>query len=153
MYMYFNEIYAIVWFFILCGFEVTPVRNNYSCLIKYRVEYRAMKHTTWGVSIDEKNVRYLDSRFKYSQLIDLLCDNHAGIHIASNPMFNERTKYIEVDCHFIREKLSQNVICTNHVKSIYQLADLFTDHLYGSRVKYICMTYMHQLEGKCWGYL
>ncbi|RVW72247.1 Retrovirus-related Pol polyprotein from transposon TNT 1-94 [Vitis vinifera] len=55
-----------------------------------------------------------------------------------NPVFHERTKHIEVDCHFIREKIASGCVATSFVNSNDQLADIFTKSLRGPRIKYIC---------------
>ncbi|GMI71408.1 hypothetical protein HRI_000810100 [Hibiscus trionum] len=59
----------------------------------------------------------------------LYCDNQSTIHLATNQVFNERTKHIEVDCHFIREKVCSGFLKIFHVRSCNQLADLFTKAL------------------------
>ena len=68
----------------------------------------------------------------------LICDNQAALHIASNVVFHERTKYIEVDCHFIRKKIASECVATSFVNSNDQLVDIFTKSLRGPRIKYIC---------------
>ncbi len=90
-------------------------------------EYRAMAMASSEIIW----LRRLLSELLTKQMVatNLYCDNHATIHIANNPVFHERTKHIEVDCHFVREKLLSGELIPRYLQSHLQLADLFTKGL------------------------
>lgn len=90
-------------------------------------EYRSMASTCYEVTwlrniLKDLNVRNLAPT-------RLFCDNQAAIYIATNPVFHERTKHIEIDCHVVREKVQRGVVKMVHVGTKDQPADLFTKPL------------------------
>ncbi|XP_042964688.1 uncharacterized mitochondrial protein AtMg00810-like [Carya illinoinensis] len=91
-------------------------------------EYRAMTtvvcELTW--------FRYLldDLCINVSRPTTLYCDNLVAIHIATNPIFHEWTKHIELDFHLVRDKILDGQVVTAHVPSHLQVANMLTKPLH-----------------------
>ncbi|KAK8921120.1 hypothetical protein KSP39_PZI020446 [Platanthera zijinensis] len=100
-------------------------------------EYRAMASVVSELTWLESLLTDLDVKLPSPAL--LLCDSQAAIHIAKNPVFHERTKHIEVDCHFIREKVQLKKIDLRHVPGTEQVADVLTKAL-SSTLFYQCLS-------------
>lgn len=104
----------------------TKKQETVSCSTA-EAEYRSMAYAL-------KEIKWLKALFEtlgveHSHPIDLHCDNEAAIHIAANPVFHERTKHIESDCHRVRDAVLAKVIATPHVSSKENVADLLTKAL------------------------
>ncbi|GJR11781.1 ribonuclease H-like domain-containing protein [Tanacetum coccineum] len=61
--------------------------------------------------------------------VSLHCDNNSAIKIAANPIFYERTKHLEIDLYFVREKVLKGVVKTVKVDSANQITDILTKGL------------------------
>ncbi|RVW94789.1 Retrovirus-related Pol polyprotein from transposon TNT 1-94 [Vitis vinifera] len=56
----------------------------------------------------------------------LMCDNQASISIAKNSVHHDRTKHVEIDRHFIKEKIEQKIIEVDYIPTRQQIADIMT---------------------------
>ncbi|CAM8929909.1 unnamed protein product [Rhodiola kirilowii] len=57
--------------------------------------------------------------------IPLHCDNKTAIHIAHNPIFHERTKHVELDCHLVCSHVASKFISSLHLPTFEQPANIF----------------------------
>jgi hypothetical protein len=59
----------------------------------------------------------------------LWCDNKSAINIVNNPVQHDRTKQVEIDRFFIKEKLNSGLLELGHVATKEQVADCLTKGL------------------------
>jgi len=92
-----------------------------------KAEYRALA----SASCEMKWLLYLmkDLKIQCTKKPVIYCDNLSAIHVAANPVFHERTKHLEIDCHIVKEKVQAGVLKLLSVSSKDQVADFFTESL------------------------
>jgi hypothetical protein len=87
-----------------------------------KAEYRAMTGTCYELSWLRSLL--LDLRILHPKQTLLYCDNTAALHIVINPVFHNKTRYIEMNCHFIHDKIQDDSV---KIQYVYSANDHFTD--------------------------
>ena len=91
-------------------------------------EFRAVAHGICEIMWIKRLLEKL--KMGSSSPMMLYCDNKVAISIAHNPVLHDRTKHVEVDKHFIKEKIDNSVVCMIYIPTKEQVADVFTKGLY-----------------------
>jgi len=92
--------------------------------------------------------------FPQTEPTSLYDDNTSAIQIVANPVFHERTKHIEVDCHSICDAYDERLISLPHVSTQLQIEDILTKVVPRPRHQFLVGKLMlidqpHQFEGGC----
>ncbi|XP_070681820.1 uncharacterized mitochondrial protein AtMg00810-like [Malus domestica] len=93
-------------------------------------EYRALSSTAAELDWIKQLLSFL--QIPISSVPVLFCDNMSAIALSFNPVQHQRTKHIEVDVHFVRERIAQHQLLVQFVSSKEQFADILTKGLSAS---------------------
>jgi hypothetical protein len=59
----------------------------------------------------------------------IYCENISVVYLSTNPVQHQRTKHVEIDLHFVRERVALGEVRVMHVPTSSQYADIFTKGL------------------------
>uniref|UniRef100_A0A803PBI7 Reverse transcriptase Ty1/copia-type domain-containing protein n=1 Tax=Cannabis sativa TaxID=3483 RepID=A0A803PBI7_CANSA len=94
-------------------------------------EYRALAHLAAELSWLQELLNELN--FKCSSVPVIWCDNLSASALASNPIYHARTKHIEMDLHFVSDKVLDKKLEIRYVPSHDQIVDCLTKGLTPTR--------------------
>lgn len=99
------------------------VISRSSAEAEYRGVANAVSEATWLRTL------LLEMKIPVQRATVVYCDNISTIYMSSNPVKHQRTKHVEIDIHFVREKVAIGEIRVLHVPTAQQFADIFTKGL------------------------
>ena len=101
--------------------------SHSSTKAKYRSLANIVAELTWLTSLLE------ELRVAITKIPIIWCDNLSTVQLAANPVLHARTKHVELDLYFVREKFLQNKVLVQHVPSIDQTEDVLTKPISSSK--------------------
>ncbi|KAL1197304.1 Retrovirus-related Pol polyprotein from transposon RE1 [Cardamine amara subsp. amara] len=90
---------------------------------KYRGVANTVAETFWIRNL------LLELHIPMTKATLIFCDNISSVYMSNNPVQHQRTKHVEIDLHFVCEKVALGQVKVLHIPSSLQNADIFTKGL------------------------
>ena len=100
-----------------------PVVSRSSAEAEYRAVANGVAEASWLRQL----LAELHSPLAKSTLV--YCDNVSAVYLSTNPVQHQRTKHVEIDLHFVRDRVAIGDVRILHVPTTSQFADIFTKGL------------------------
>ncbi|KAK1643279.1 hypothetical protein QYE76_061084 [Lolium multiflorum] len=94
-----------------------------SAEVEYRVVAHVVAESCWIHNLLQELHRPI------VRLIVVYCDNVFAVYLSVNPVQHLQTKHIEIDIHFVRDKVQIGEVWVLHIPTASQYADIFTNGL------------------------
>lgn len=98
-------------------------RQTFHTKCSAEVEYRIVTMEVTKLLFLKKLLR--DMGIDIQVLMEMFCDNKVVLNLSNNSMLYNKRKHIEIDHHFIKEKIDSNKLLLPYVKTQDQVADVF----------------------------
>ncbi|XP_039009023.1 uncharacterized mitochondrial protein AtMg00810-like [Hibiscus syriacus] len=99
-------------------------------------EYRILVDTTTEVLwvkavLDDMNIELFQAPV-------IWCDNTSTVTMVANPVLHAKVKHVDLDVHFVREKVMNQQLIVNYVPTNCQITDVLTKPLVTTRFQELC---------------
>jgi hypothetical protein len=102
-------------------------RQNVVSRSSAEAEYRAVANGVAEACWLRQLLQELHAPLTKSTLV--YCDNVSAVYLSTNPIQHQRTKHVEIDLHFVWERVAISDVRVLHVPTTSHFVDIFTKGL------------------------